>query len=229
MLVYQCGGHIHFLIYHLHTLPFGVDAEKMQNLNYMINIYGYLGILLQGRERFEDEALNEMKKNDNSGPAFVTTKDAGDAITLLQSIAGLKHFTVSTNGDELYIGVSEDVEVNSLRDLQYQILWLNNELCTMLEEKRSTTLRQVPVVSTGSFALDIALGVGGFPKGRVVEIYGPEASGKTTFALDVITEARKQGGYCVFVDAGHALDPSLAEAIGVNFRDLLLSQPDCGE
>ncbi|XP_021970423.1 DNA repair protein recA homolog 3, mitochondrial isoform X1 [Helianthus annuus] len=89
--------------------------------------------------------------------------------------------------------------------------------------------RQVPVVSTGSFALDIALGVGGFPKGRVVEIYGPEASGKTTLALHVIAEAQKQGGYCVFVDAEHALDPSLAEAIGVNTRDLLLSQPDCGE
>ncbi|KAK9075950.1 hypothetical protein SSX86_004280 [Deinandra increscens subsp. villosa] len=89
--------------------------------------------------------------------------------------------------------------------------------------------RQVPVVSTGSFALDIALGVGGFPKGRVVEIYGPEASGKTTLALHVIAEAQKQGGYCVFVDAEHALDPSLAEAIGVNTQDLLLSQPDCGE
>lgn len=89
--------------------------------------------------------------------------------------------------------------------------------------------RHVPVVSTGSFALDIALGVGGFPKGRVVEIYGPEASGKTTLALHVIAEAQKQGGYCVFVDAEHALDPSLAEAIGVNTRDLLLSQPDCGE
>nr|XP_043621447.1 DNA repair protein recA homolog 3, mitochondrial isoform X2 [Erigeron canadensis] len=89
--------------------------------------------------------------------------------------------------------------------------------------------RQVPVVSTGSFSLDIALGVGGFPKGRVVEIYGPEASGKTTLALHVIAEAQKQGGYCVFVDAEHALDPSLAEAIGVNTRDLLLSQPDCGE
>ncbi|KVI12181.1 DNA recombination and repair protein RecA [Cynara cardunculus var. scolymus] len=89
--------------------------------------------------------------------------------------------------------------------------------------------RQVPVVSTGSFALDIALGVGGFPKGRVVEIYGPEASGKTTLALHVIAEAQKQGGYCVFVDAEHALDPSLAEAIGVNTKDLLLSQPDSGE
>ncbi|PON84417.1 DNA recombination and repair protein [Trema orientale] len=94
---------------------------------------------------------------------------------------------------------------------------------------RSTTPKDVPVVSTGSFALDVALGIGGLPKGRVVEIYGPEASGKTTLALHVIAEAQKQGGYCVFVDAEHALDPALAQAIGVNTHNLLLSQPDCGE
>ncbi|KAL8158691.1 hypothetical protein V2J09_000228 [Rumex salicifolius] len=94
---------------------------------------------------------------------------------------------------------------------------------------RSPTPRHVPVISTGSFALDIALGVGGFPKGRVVEIYGPEASGKTTLSLHVIAEAQKLGGYCAFIDAEHALDPALAEAIGVNTQNLLLSQPDCGE
>ncbi|EOY30426.1 RecA DNA recombination family protein [Theobroma cacao] len=94
---------------------------------------------------------------------------------------------------------------------------------------RSVSPKDVPVVSTGSFALDIALGTGGLPKGRVVEIYGPEASGKTTLALHVIAEAQKQGGYCVFVDAEHALDSALAEAIGVNTENLLLSQPDCGE
>ncbi|GER37122.1 RecA family protein [Striga asiatica] len=94
---------------------------------------------------------------------------------------------------------------------------------------RTVSYKNIPVVSTGSFALDIALGIGGLPKGRVVEIYGPEASGKTTLALHVIAEAQKQGGYCVFVDAEHALDPSLAEAIGVNTQNLLLSQPDCGE
>ncbi|KAH9763032.1 DNA repair protein recA [Citrus sinensis] len=94
---------------------------------------------------------------------------------------------------------------------------------------RSVTPRHVPVVSTGSFALDIALGTGGLPKGRVVEIYGPEASGKTTLALHVIAEAQRQGGYCVFIDAEHALDPSLAETIGVKTENLLLAQPDCGE
>ncbi|KAI3443621.1 hypothetical protein Pfo_000286 [Paulownia fortunei] len=94
---------------------------------------------------------------------------------------------------------------------------------------RSVSPRQTPVVSTGSFALDVALGIGGLPKGRVVEIYGPEASGKTTLALHVIAEAQKQGGYCVFIDAEHALDPALAESIGVDTGNLLLSQPDCGE
>ncbi|CAA3026478.1 DNA repair recA homolog 3, mitochondrial-like [Olea europaea subsp. europaea] len=96
---------------------------------------------------------------------------------------------------------------------------------------RSVTSRHVPVVSTGSFALDIALGVGGLPKRnpRYVVMYFTEASGKTTLALHVIAEARKQGGYCVFIDAEHALDPSLAEAVGVNTSNLLISQPDCGE
>ncbi|KAJ8493730.1 hypothetical protein OPV22_015451 [Ensete ventricosum] len=94
---------------------------------------------------------------------------------------------------------------------------------------RSHAPREVPVVSTGSFALDIALGIGGLPKGRVVEIYGSEASGKTTLALHVIAESQKNGGYCAFVDAEHALDPSLAESIGVKTKNLLLSQPDCGE
>ncbi|XP_054820495.1 DNA repair protein recA homolog 3, mitochondrial-like [Prosopis cineraria] len=101
------------------------------------------------------------------------------------------------------------------------IMWLGRSV----SEKHVS----VPVVPTGSFALDIALGVGGLPKGRVVEIYGPEASGKTTLALHVIAEAQKQGGYCAFIDAEHSLDRTLAESIGVNTQNLLLSQPDCGE
>lgn len=88
---------------------------------------------------------------------------------------------------------------------------------------------QIETISTGSIALDLALGVGGLPRGRIVEIYGPEASGKTTLALHVIAEAQKRGGQCAFVDAEHALDPARAEIIGVNLDDLLLSQPDTGE
>src|SRR6187431_1302962 len=87
----------------------------------------------------------------------------------------------------------------------------------------------VEAVSTGSLGLDIALGVGGLPRGRVVEIYGPEASGKTTLALTAIAEAQRAGGTAAFVDAEHALDPTFAEKLGVNVNDLLVSQPDTGE
>jgi recombination protein RecA len=87
----------------------------------------------------------------------------------------------------------------------------------------------IPVVSTGSLGLDVALGVGGLPRGRVVEIYGPESSGKTTLTLQVIAEAQKAGGTCAFVDAEHALDPIYAEKLGVDVDDLIVSQPDTGE
>jgi recombination protein RecA len=87
----------------------------------------------------------------------------------------------------------------------------------------------IQVVSTGSLGLDIALGIGGLPRGRVVEIYGPESSGKTTLTLHVVAEAQKAGGTCAFVDAEHALDPLYAEKLGVNIDDLLVSQPDTGE
>jgi len=87
----------------------------------------------------------------------------------------------------------------------------------------------VEVVSTGSLGLDIALGIGGLPRGRVVEIYGPESSGKTTLALHVIAEAQRAGGTCAFVDAEHALDPGYAKKLGVNIDELLISQPDAGE
>lgn len=90
-------------------------------------------------------------------------------------------------------------------------------------------IKDIEVISTGSLGLDVALGVGGLPKGRVVEIYGPESSGKTTLTLQVIAEAQKAGGTAAFVDAEHALDPAYAEKLGVNVDDLLVSQPDTGE
>jgi recombination protein RecA len=88
---------------------------------------------------------------------------------------------------------------------------------------------EVEVISTGSLSLDIALGIGGLPKGRIVEIYGPESSGKTTLALHVVAEAQRRGGACAFVDAEHALDPTYAEKLGVRLDELLISQPDAGE
>ncbi|MGM0517327.1 MAG: recombinase RecA [Pseudomonadota bacterium] len=89
--------------------------------------------------------------------------------------------------------------------------------------------RNVPAISTGSISLDAALGIGGLPRGRVVEIYGPESSGKTTLTLQTIAQAQKEGGTCAFIDAEHALDPGYAEKLGVNVDDLLVSQPDTGE
>ncbi|NVO16108.1 MAG: recombinase RecA [Rhodoplanes sp.] len=94
---------------------------------------------------------------------------------------------------------------------------------------KSTKAMDIDTVSTGSLGLDIALGIGGLPRGRVVEIFGPESSGKTTLALHCIAEAQKKGGICAFVDAEHALDPIYARKLGVNLDDLLISQPDTGE
>ncbi|MDH3702622.1 MAG: DNA recombination/repair protein RecA, partial [Alphaproteobacteria bacterium] len=88
---------------------------------------------------------------------------------------------------------------------------------------------EIESVPTGSLSLDIALGIGGLPRGRVVEIYGPESSGKTTLSLHVLAEAQKLGGTCAFIDAEHALDPSYAKKLGVNLDELLISQPDAGE
>ena len=92
-----------------------------------------------------------------------------------------------------------------------------------------TALGDVPVVSTGSLGLDIALGIGGLPAGRIVEIYGPESSGKTTLCLHVIANAQAKGGNCAIIDAEHAIDPGYAASIGVKVDELLISQPDCGE
>ena len=88
---------------------------------------------------------------------------------------------------------------------------------------------EIPAISTGSLGLDLALGIGGLPKGRIIEIYGPESSGKTTLALHVVAEAQKKGGSCAYIDAEHAMDPIYASKLGVNINDLLISQPDTGE
>ncbi len=93
----------------------------------------------------------------------------------------------------------------------------------------TSAIKNIEAISTGSLTLDIALGIGGLPRGRVVEIYGPESSGKTTLTLQVIAEAQKQGGTAAFIDAEHALDPQYAEKLGVNVDELLVSQPDTGE
>jgi recombination protein RecA len=100
---------------------------------------------------------------------------------------------------------------------------------TIMRLGEGEVIEDIQVISTGSLGLDIALGVGGLPRGRVVEIYGPESSGKTTLTLQVIAEMQKQGGQCAFVDAEHALDIQYAQKLGVHVSDLLISQPDTGE
>ncbi|CAI9099798.1 OLC1v1036674C1 [Oldenlandia corymbosa var. corymbosa] len=100
---------------------------------------------------------------------------------------------------------------------------------SMLSLQRFFGSRKAPVIPTGSLKLDLALGIGGLPKGRIVEIFGQEASGKTTLALHVIKEAQKLGGYCAYLDVENAMNPSLAESMGVNTQNLLISQPDCAE
>ena len=94
---------------------------------------------------------------------------------------------------------------------------------------QSGAVADIEAIPTGSLGLDIALGIGGLPKGRVIEIYGPESSGKTTLALHSVAEAQRAGGICAFVDAEHALDPSYARRLGVDVDELLISQPDTGE
>ena len=100
---------------------------------------------------------------------------------------------------------------------------------TIMKLGEGEAVSDIQVVSTGSLGLDIALGVGGLPRGRVIEIYGPESSGKTTLTLQVIAEMQKQGGTCAFIDAEHALDVQYASKLGVQLEDLLISQPDTGE
>jgi len=100
---------------------------------------------------------------------------------------------------------------------------------TIMRLGEGEAIQDIQVVSTGSLGLDIALGVGGLPRGRVIEIYGPESSGKTTLTLQVIAEMQKQGGTCAFIDAEHALDTSYAQKLGVNLNEVLISQPDTGE
>ncbi|GHG26739.1 hypothetical protein GCM10017322_26340 [Paracoccus aerius] len=94
---------------------------------------------------------------------------------------------------------------------------------------KDNPVAEIEATSTGSLGLDIALGIGGLPKGRIIEIFGPESSGKTTLTLHVVAEEQKKGGVCAFVDAEHALDPQYARKLGVNLDELLISQPDTGE
>ncbi|HBV87985.1 MAG TPA: recombinase RecA [Desulfosporosinus sp.] len=122
-------------------------------------------------------------------------------------------------------------EMNKLKALDIALAQIEKQFGkgSIMKLGESSTDRMIDVIPTGSLAIDLALGVGGVPRGRVIEIYGPESSGKTTVALHIIAEAQKLGGAAAFIDAEHALDPVYAKALGVNIDDLLVAQPDTGE
>jgi recombination protein RecA len=126
-------------------------------------------------------------------------------------------------------GISMDKDRSKALDAALSQIERNFGKGSIMKLGKNDKSMDIDVVSTGSLGLDIALGVGGLPRGRVVEIYGPESSGKTTLALHTIAEAQKKGGICAFIDAEHALDPIYARKLGVNVDDLLISQPDHGE
>lgn len=131
--------------------------------------------------------------------------------------------------DKIKLDMVEDKKLQAVKMAMEQIEKQYGKGAIMKLGEKGAAVKKVDCIPTGSIGLDIALGVGGFPRGRVMEIYGPEASGKTTLALHVIAEAQKMGGTAAFVDAEHGLDPARAESIGVNLDELLISQPDTGE
>ena len=133
-----------------------------------------------------------------------------------------------TNGSAPSPTSKERAERDKVLDMTLQQIQKRHGLGAIMKMSERTTMR-VESIPTGALALDIALGIGGVPRGRVTEIYGPESSGKTTLALHIVAEAQKSGGVCSFIDAEHALDPIYAAAIGVDIDNLLISQPDTGE
>ena len=126
-------------------------------------------------------------------------------------------------------GISMDKDRSKALDAALSQIERNFGKGSIMRLGKNDRSMDIDVVSTGSLGLDIALGVGGLPRGRVIEIYGPESSGKTTLALHTVAEAQKKGGICAFIDAEHALDPIYARKLGVKVDDLLISQPDHGE
>ena len=127
--------------------------------------------------------------------------------------------------------VAIDMDLGDNRNLDLTISQIEREFGkgSIMRLGDDSKQQNISTISTGALALDLALGIGGFPRGRIVEIYGPESSGKTTVCSHVVANAQKAGGLCAFVDTEHALDPRYLELIGVNTKDLLVSQPDCGE
>ncbi|TYH47087.1 hypothetical protein ES332_D11G386900v1 [Gossypium tomentosum] len=176
---------------------------------------------------FNSIVLNAVSRSPRLFPKF-TRRDAitfvGASTCHLSSVGDVSEYQF----DEFHDDNKEIKKDGALREALSQLAGdFGRE--SMLSFQRFFRSRHTPVISTGSLKLDLALGIGGLPKGRMVEIYGREASGKTTLALHIIKEAQKRGGYCAYFDVENAMDPSLADAIGVNTQNLLISLPDCAE
>ena len=155
----------------------------------------------------------------------MVSKESWMTMSLLQeNICGIIFFFVLSR-------TGERMEDNKHKALSAALAQIERQFGkgSVMRMGDGTALPDIQAISTGSLGLDIALGIGGLPKGRIVEIYGPESSGKTTLTLQVIAECQKAGGTAAFIDAEHALDPSYAEKLGVNIDELLISQPDTGE
>ncbi|XVE61086.1 hypothetical protein DITRI_Ditri06bG0011800 [Diplodiscus trichospermus] len=175
---------------------------------------------------FHSLALNASSRSPSFFPQFARR----DAITFLGASTCHLSFVadISECCDEFHDDNKEIKKDSALREALLQLAGdFGRE--SMLSLRRFFSSRRAPVISTGSLKLDLALGIGGLPKGRMVEIYGREASGKTTLALHIIKEAQKLGGYCAYLDVENAMDPSLAESMGVNTENLLISHPDSAE
>jgi recombination protein RecA len=151
-------------------------------------------------------------------------------IRLLIFVSNLKLNKRQIMAGKAEIQKKADNKVANDKNLNLAISGINKQFGPgALMKLGDATKMEVDKISTGSIAIDLALGIGGLPKGRVCEIYGPESSGKTTFCLSIIAEAQKQGGNAVFIDVEHALDPKYAKIVGVDLENLMVSQPECGE
>jgi recombination protein RecA len=152
-------------------------------------------------------------------------------IVLGEKICSIKALANEAQEDDMKQNDTEDKQGSRSRAIEAAVLQIEKQFGkgSVMKLGQKDAAMKIPAIPTGSIAFDLSLGIGGFPRGRVVEVFGPEATGKSTLALHVIAEAQKQGGQAAFIDAEHALDPTYAASIGVDVDDLLISQPDYGE
>jgi len=186
-----------------------------------------------GRTRKNESRTNHLSLfvfNMLAQPCEMRTNRVHTVSILLHCLCGFNNLKVDRMAQNS-LRLVEDKSVDKSKALEAALSQIERSFGkgSIMKLGSNENVVEVETISTGSLSLDIALGIGGLPKGRIVEIYGPESSGKTTLALQTIAEAQKKGGICAFVDAEHALDPVYARKLGVDLQNLLISQPDTGE